>query len=87
MNFDNIGLKDLLDWSMPLVLGWIGSGFRKYMKAIRTELIQAKDSVVTLNVQIAKLLERTEGHARELESHERRITNVETIVPPRRKRD
>lgn len=77
MSLDNVGLKDVLDWTVPIVLGWAGSGFRKYMREIKSEISQAKDSVVALNVHIAKLLERTDAHERELESHDRRITGVE----------
>lgn len=77
MSLDNVGMKDVLDWTMPLVLGWIGSGVRKYLKAMRTEMALAKESVLQLNIQIAKILERTESHQRELEGHEKRIQHVE----------
>lgn len=85
MLIDNVGIKDVLDWTMPLILGWAGSGVRKYLKAIRSEMAQAKDSVLQLNIQIAKILERTEAHQRELESHEKRISNVEHRSPRREK--
>ncbi len=84
MLIDNFGVKDVLDWTMPLVLGWIGSGVRKYLKAMRNEMMLAKESVLQLNIQIAKILERTESQQRELESHEKRIRNVEHRVPTRR---
>lgn len=85
MLIDNVGIKDVLDWTVPLILGWIGSGVRKYLKAMRTEMAMAKDSVVNLNIQIARVLERTEAHQRELEAHERRIRQVEHRVPPARR--
>ncbi len=81
MHLDNIGMKDVLDWIVPLILGWVGSGIRKYLKAMRNEMSLAKESVQQLNVQIGKLLERTEAHQRELEGHEKRIRNVEHRVP------
>lgn len=90
MILDNIGMKDVLDWTMPLLLGWIGSGARKYLKAIRTELSQAKDSVMSLTIQIAKVIERTEANQKEIQeakleigAHEKRIRHVEQRVPRR----
>lgn len=78
MNLNDVGIKDVLDWCMPVVLTWVGSGIRKYLKQMRAELALAKDSVIELNKQIVRLLERTEFHSRELENHERRITSMES---------
>jgi hypothetical protein len=73
MHFDQIGLKDVLDWLMPLLIGWIGSSLVKYLKAGLEELKCAKDSVVALNKKMGDIIDI-------LQNHESRISHVETKV-------
>lgn len=79
MQLPEIGMKDLLDWCVPLILAWVGSGIRKYLNGMRQEMRHASDSIVTLNLQIGKLLERTEYHEKELTNHEKRILHIERL--------
>ena len=81
MQIGPVETKDVLGWVVPVVLTWIGSGVRKYLKAMQRQLEQAKDSVVALNLKIATILERVEGHGRELDGHERRLRHVEQNIP------
>ena len=83
MQFD-FGVKEVLDWTVPVVFAWVGDGIRRHLKAMQRQMVEAKDSVVALNLQIAKLLERVEAHGRELDSHEKRIRHVEQTVPRKR---
>lgn len=74
---DHLGVKDILDWTVPIAITWVGSGVRKYLKGIQQQMQEAKESIGRLNLQIAKLLERVDSHAGALDDHEHRIRHVE----------
>ncbi len=77
MHFDGIGLKDVLEWVMPLLLAWIGKSFFnivRYMKSALGELTAAKDSVVELNRRMGEVIGILQNHDFRIQQVEMEIT-------------
>jgi hypothetical protein len=70
VHFDQIGLKDFLDWLMPLILTWVGGSLVRYLKSSIQEIRQAKESIIELNQKMGRVIEV-------LQDHEIRIQKVE----------
>ena len=80
----DIGIKEVLDWCVPIAITWVGSGIRKYAKAFRdelsgckAELAEAKGSVIQLNINMAKVIDHVENHTEVLRDHEKRLRRTE----------
>lgn len=62
--------QSLIDWIMKAILGGIFS----YAVHILSEM---KNSIESLNEKVAKVIERTEWHSKELEKLDYRMTRIE----------
>lgn len=71
-------LEQLPDGVRDLLLYLIGAGIVAVFGFIGREARKIRQSVTTLNENIAVILTRLEYHEREIERHENRINDLET---------